>query len=385
MRFAKRLDEVPPYLFAELERKIEEREKAGIDVISLGIGDPDLPTPEPVVEALARAARDPGTHQYPSNRGTEAFRTAVADFHRERFGVELDPDTEVIPVLGGKEAVAHVALATLDPGDTALAPDPGYPPYTSGPLFSGANVHYLPLSEENDFLPDLEAAPEGRLLFLNYPNNPTGATAGVEFFERAVAFARERDLIVVHDNAYSEITFDGYRAPSFLEAEGARDVGVEIFSLSKGWNMTGWRAGWIAGNPELVERYRHLKTNLDSGMFEAVQAAAVSALTEARDFPRQMSEVYQRRRDLVADALHEIGLEVTPPRATPYFWARVPAGYTSASFAELVLEEANVVVSPGNAYGPSGEGYVRLSLTVPDERLQEAVSRIKASLVILQP
>ncbi len=232
--------------------------------------------------------------------------------------------------------------------------------------------------------PTSRAAPDGQLLFLNYPNNPTGATAEIEFFEHVVAFARERGLIVVHDNAYSEITFDGYRAPSFLEAEGAKDVAVEIFSLSKGWNMTGWRAGWIAGNPELVERYRHLKTNLDSGMFEAVQAAAVAALTDAGDFPREMSEVYQRRRDLVADALREIGLDVAPPRATPYFWARVPAGYSSSSFAELVLEQANVVVSPGNAYGPSGEGYVRLSLTVPDERLQEAVSRIQASLVILQ-
>jgi LL-diaminopimelate aminotransferase len=380
VKFARRLDAVPPYLFAELERKIEERERAGIDVISLGIGDPDLPTPEPVVEALARAARNPATHHYPSNRGTDAFRETVADFYRARFGVDIDPDREVIPVLGGKEGVAHVALATLDPGDTALAPDPGYPPYTSGPVFSGASVHYLPLADENDFLPDLESAPDAGLLFLNYPNNPTGATAEVEFFERAAAFARERGLIVVHDNAYSEITFDEYTAPSFLQAEGAKEVGVEIFSLSKGWNMTGWRAGWIAGNAEVVEHYRHLKTNLDSGMFEAVQAASIAALTEARDFPREMSRVYQERRDLVTEGLRAIGLEVTPPRATPYFWARVPEGHTSASFAELVLERADVVVSPGNAYGPSGEGYVRLSLTVPDERLQEAVRRIAGSL-----
>jgi LL-diaminopimelate aminotransferase len=384
VKFSRRLDVIPPYLFAELERKIEEREQAGIDVISLGIGDPDLPTPEPVIEALARSARDPATHRYPSNRGTGDFRDSVARFYAERFGVAIDPDTEVIPVLGGKEAVAHVALATLDPGETALAPDPGYPPYTSGPIFSGADVHYLPLKEENGFLPDLDAAPEGRLLFLNYPNNPTGATAGVEFFERAVAFGRERGLLVVHDNAYSEITFDGYTAPSFLQADGAKEVGVEIFSLSKGWNMTGWRAGWIAGNPDAVEKYRHLKTNLDSGMFEAVQAAAVAALTEARDFPREMSAVYQRRRDLVTDALRAIGLEVTPPQATPYFWARVPEGYTSASFAELVLEQANVVVSPGGAYGPSGEGFVRLSLTIPDDRLEEAVRRIEGSLAIIK-
>jgi LL-diaminopimelate aminotransferase len=384
VKFSRRLDAVPPYLFAELERKIEDRERAGIDVISLGIGDPDLPTPEPVVEALATAARDPATHQYPSNRGTAVFREAVAAFYDRRFGVRIDPDTEVIPVLGGKEGVAHVALATLDPGDTALAPDPGYPPYTSGPVFAGANVHYLPLREEKDFLPDLDGAPDGHLLFLNYPNNPTGATAEIDFFERAVAFARTNGVIVVHDNAYSEITFDGYRAPSFLEAEGAKDVGVEIFSLSKGWNMTGWRAGWIAGNAEIVERYRHLKTNLDSGMFDAVQHAAVAALTKAGDFPRQMSEIYQRRRDLVTDGLRAIGLEVSPPRATPYFWARVPEGYTSATFAELVLEQANVVVSPGGAYGPSGEGFVRLSLTVPDDRLEEAVRRIESSLAIIQ-
>jgi LL-diaminopimelate aminotransferase len=379
VKFAQRLDQVPPYLFAELERKIEERERAGIDVISLGIGDPDLPTPEPVIEALTRAARDPSTHQYPSNRGTSAFREAVSDFYDRRFGVAIDPDTEVIPVLGGKEGVAHIALATLDPGDTALAPDPGYPPYTSGPLFSGANVEYLPLVEENGFLPDLEHAPAGRLLFLNYPNNPTGATAEVDFFSLAVGLARDRGWIVVHDNAYSEITFDGYRAPSFLEAEGAKEVGVEIYSLSKGWNMTGWRAGWIAGNSEIVERYRQLKTNLDSGMWEAVQAAAVAALTEAADFPREMSAVYERRRDLVTEALREIGLDVTPPRATPYLWARVPEGHSSASFTELVLEQANVVVAPGPAYGPSGEGYVRLSLTVPDDRLEEAVSRIQSS------
>jgi LL-diaminopimelate aminotransferase len=378
LRFAKRLGAVPPYLFAELERKIAERERAGIDVINLGIGDPDLPTPQPVVDAMAEAIRDPATHQYPSNRGSDEFRAAAAGFYRDRFGVELDEGSEVLPVLGGKEGVAHVALACLDPEDTCLAPDPGYPPYTSGPVFAGAHVHYLPLAEENGFLPDLDGAPEANLLFLNYPNNPTGATTDLDFFEGVVAFARERDLIVVHDNAYSEICFDGYRAPSFLEAPGAKEVGAEIFSVSKGWNMTGWRAGCLAGNADLVERYRHLKTNLDSGMFEAVQRATVAALTDARDFPRQMSEVYARRRDLVAEGLRAIGLDVVPPRATPYFWARVPEGHTSASFSELVLEHANVVVSPGNAYGPSGEGYVRLSLTVPDERLEEAVRRIEA-------
>ena len=386
MRFAKRLDEVPPYLFAELERKIEEREKAGIDVISLGIGDPDLPTPEPVVEALARAARNPGTHQYPSNRGTDGVSRGRSGLPPRALRSRARPGHRGDPSARREGRRCPHRTGDARPGRHSARAGPGLSAvHVRTDLLREPTCTTCPSPRRTTSSPISRAAPEGRLLFLNYPNNPTGATAGVEFFERAVAFARKRSLIVVHDNAYSEITFDGYRAPSFLEAKGAREVGVEIFSLSKGWNMTGWRAGWIAGNPELVERYRHLKTNLDSGMFEAVQAAAVSALTEARDFPRQMSEVYQRRRDLVADALREIGLEITPPQATPYFWARVPSGYTSASFAELVLEEANVVVSPGNAYGPSGEGYVRLSLTVPDERLQEAVSRIKASLVILQP
>jgi LL-diaminopimelate aminotransferase len=385
VRFAKRLDQVPPYLFAELERKIARKRQEGIDVISLGIGDPDLPTPEPVVSALAAAARDPATHQYPTNHGSDAFREAVAGFYRDRFRVELDPASEIVPALGGKEAVAHVSLALLDPGDVCLSPDPGYPPYTSGPVFSGAEVHYLPLEEANGFLPDLDAIPDdvlqqANLLFLNYPNNPTGAVVADGYFERAVELARANDLVVVHDNAYSEVCFDGYRAPSFLETPGAKEVGIEIFSLSKGWNMTGWRAALLAGNAEVVERYRHLKTNLDSGMFEAVQRATVAALTESRDFPREMSEIYQRRRDLVAEALEAIGLPVQRPKATPYFWVRVPEEYTSESFAGLVLEEAGVVVSPGPAYGPSGEGYFRISLTVPDKQLEEAVGRIESSL-----
>jgi LL-diaminopimelate aminotransferase len=385
LRFARRLDAVPPYLFAELERKIAEKRRAGVDVISLGIGDPDLPTPQPVVDALAAAAHDPETHQYPTNHGSDGFREAASGFYCERFGVKLDPASEVVPALGGKEAVGHIALALLDPGDVCLSPDPGYPPYTSGPVFAGAEVHYLPLAEANGFLPDLDAIPaealaRANVLFLNYPNNPTGAVVEPGYFERAVELARAADLVVVHDNAYSELCYDGYRAPSFLETPGSKEVGVEIFSLSKGWNMTGWRSGLVAGNAEVVERFRHLKTNLDSGMFEAVQRATIAALTEAREFPREMSAVYERRRDLVADALAEIGLAVDPPKATPYFWVRVPDGQTSESFAELVLEEAGVVVSPGPAYGPSGEGFVRLSLTVPDDRLEEAVARIETSL-----
>jgi LL-diaminopimelate aminotransferase len=385
VRFAGRLDAVPPYLFAELERKISDARARGIDVISLGIGDPDLPTPNALIARMAKEIRDPATHQYPTNRGAPEFLTAAADFYRARFGVDLDPDTEVIAVLGGKEGVAHVALACLDPGDLCLAPDPGYPPYTAGPVFAGAGVHYLPLAEERHFLPDLDGIPDdvaasANLLYLNYPNNPTGAIVEESLFERAIELGRAHDLIVVHDNAYSELCFDGYRAPSFLETPGAKDVGVEIFSLSKGWNMTGWRCALMAGNAEVVERYRHLKTNLDSGMFEALQRTAATALTDLREFPREMSAVYERRRDLVVEALLAIGLDATPPRATPYIWVRVPEGYTSASFTELVLEQAQVVVSPGPAYGPSGEGFVRLSLTIDDTRLAEAVRRIEVSL-----
>ena len=385
MKPSKRLERIPPYAFAELERKITAKRAEGIDVISLGIGDPDLPTPQPVVDALASAARDPQTHQYPTNHGSDEFREAATGFYRDRFGVQLDAASEIVPALGGKEAVGHIAMALLDPGDLCLSPDPGYPPYTSGPVFAGAEVLYLPLEEASGFLPELEAIPEEALarsnvLFLNYPNNPTGAVVESGYFARAVEVARAADLVVVHDNAYSELCYDGYRAPSFLETPGAKEVGVEIFSPSKGWNMTGWRSGLVAGNAEVVERFRQLKTNLDSGMFEAVQRATIAALTDARDFPREMSAVYERRRDLVAEALAAIGLAVDPPKATPYFWVRVPEGHTSESFTELVLEEAGVVVSPGPAYGPSGEGFFRISLTVPDDRLQEAVRRIETSL-----
>jgi LL-diaminopimelate aminotransferase len=387
VRFARRLDQVPPYVFAEIERRVAAMRAEGVDVISLGIGDPDLPPPPSVVEALERAAARPETHRYPSNQGLGAFREAVAGFYEHRFGVEVDPATELIPVLGGKEAVAHVALACLDPGDVALAPDPGYPPYTSGPVFAGADVHYLPLTAENEFVPRLDAIPaeiasRANLLYFNYPNNPTGAVAADGFFERAVAFAREHDLVAVHDSAYTEISFDGYRPPSFLATPGAKDVGAEIFSLSKGWNMTGWRIGSIAGNAEVVERYRQLKTHFDSGMFDALQLAGVAALTTARDFPREMSAVYRRRRDLMIAALRGIGIDAEPPRATPYLWFRVPEGHDSASFTELVLAQAAVIVSPGPSFGPSGEGYVRISLTVPDERLEEAAGRIASLLHI---
>jgi LL-diaminopimelate aminotransferase len=385
MRPSKRLERIPPYLFAQLERKIAEKKAQGIDVISLGIGDPDTPTPALVVDALRDAAGDVSTHQYPSNRGREEFRAAVASFYERRFGVAIDPDTEVIPALGAKECIFNLNLAFLDPGEAALAADPGYPVYTGGPLLAGAEAVLMPLQPERGFAPDLQAiAPtdreRARLMYLNYPNNPTGAIAPDGLFEEAVAFAREHDILVVHDASYTETTFDGYVAPSFLATPGAREVGVEVFSLSKGYNMTGWRTAAIVGNAGAVEQYWRLKTNIDSGMFDAVQLAAATALELGGPAAREMSAIYERRRNLVCDALREIGVDVTPPKGTIYVWAPVPEGHSSESYCELVLEESAVVVSPGGAYGPNGEGFFRISLTVPDERLTEAVERLRSSL-----
>jgi LL-diaminopimelate aminotransferase len=382
---SKRLEALPPYLFAELERKIAAKKAAGVDVISLGIGDPDTPTPAFIVDALAEAARDPGTHRYPSNRGRPEFRQAVADFYKRRFGVELDPETEIIAALGGKECIFNLNLAFLDPDDVALAADPGYPPYTGGPTLSGSQAVLMPLLPELGFAPDLDAISErdrerAKLMFINYPNNPTGAILPEGLFERAVEFGRTNDVLVVHDAAYTEVTFDGYVAPSFLETPGAKEVGAEVFSLSKGYNMTGWRTAAMVGNAEAIESYWRLKTNIDSGMFDPVQIAAAAALNDGDTTPREMSAIYQRRRDLVCDALREIGVEVTVPKGTIYIWAPVPAGHTSASYCELVLEESGVVISPGSAYGPNGEGWFRISLTVADERLAEAVERLRASL-----
>jgi LL-diaminopimelate aminotransferase len=371
-------------MFAELERKVRAKRAAGVDVISLGIGDPDTPTYSEIVGAMQEAVADPSTHQYPSNRGRQEFREAVAAFYARRFGVELDPDTEVMGAIGAKECIFNLNLAFLDPGDVALASDPGYPVYTGGPLLAGGAPVLLPLVPERGFAPDLEAVSpadreRARLMFLNYPNNPTGSIVPPGFFEELVSFARENEILAVHDNAYSETTYDGYVAPSFLQTPGAKEVGVEVFSLSKGYNMTGWRCAAIVGNAEAIEHYWHLKSNIDSGNFEAVQLAGAAALgAELEPAKRAMNAVYQRRRDLVCDALAQAGVEVTPPRGTIYIWAPIPAGFdSSAAYCEHVLEEAAVVISPGAAYGASGEGYFRISLTTPDDRLLEAVERIR--------
>ena len=384
MKPSKRLDQIPPYLFAELERKVSAKRAAGVDVISLGIGDPDMPTYEPVVVAAQRAVADPSTHTYPSNRGLAAFREAVAAFYQRRFGVTLDPETEVMPAIGAKECIFNLNLAFLDPGDLALASDPGYPVYTGGPLLAGAEPYLMRLVPERGFAPDFDAIPQSerdraRLMFINYPNNPTGAIAPSGVFEQAIDLAERTDVLVVHDNAYSETTFDGYRAPSFLATPGAKDVGVEVFSLSKGYNMTGWRCAAIVGNADAIAQYWRLKSNIDSGVFEAVQLAGAAALgPELDDEVKAMNAVYQRRRDLVCDALAQAGVQVTKPKGTIYIWAPIPPGFaTAAEYCEYVLEQAAVVISPGGAYGPSGDGYFRISLTTPDERLLEAVERLR--------
>ncbi len=382
MRIAERVRTLPPYLFAAIESQIAERKAAGIDVISLGIGDPDLPTPSHIVAALADGAADPSTHQYPSNRGEQGFREAVAGFYATRFGVALDPADQIVPLLGAKEGIAHICQVLLDPGDLALAADPGYPVYVTGPALADGCAVHLPLVPELGFQPDLEAIPaatcaRAKMIFVSYPNNPTGAVVEDDFFARLVDFARANDIVVVHDNAYADITYDGYVAPSFLATPGATEVGVEMLSLSKSYNMTGWRAGAVVGDREVVDAYWRLKTNLDSGMFGAVQRAAAAALSGPQDCVRDMCRVYGRRRDLLVEALRSVGIPADPPKGTIYLWVRVPEGYTSASFTQQVLDQADVVVTPGAAYGPSGEGYVRLSLTVPDERLEEAVRRIE--------
>jgi LL-diaminopimelate aminotransferase len=383
MRPSKRLEQIPPYLFAELERKISEKRAAGVDVISLGIGDPDMPTYAPIVAAAQRAVADPSTHQYPSNRGRQEFREAVAGFYARRFEVTLDPATEVMPAIGAKECIFNLNLAFLDPGDVALASDPGYPVYTGGPLMAGGKPHLMGLEPELGFAPDLAKIPadalaRARLMFINYPNNPTGAIVPDGFFERAIELADANDFLVVHDNAYSETTFDGYVAPSFLATPGAKEVGVEVFSLSKGYNMTGWRCAAIVGNAEAIAQYWRLKSNIDSGLFEAIQLAGVAALgPEVDENVQAMNAVYERRRDLVCDALAQAGVQITPPRGTIYVWAPVPAGFTNAAeYCEHVLQQAAVVISPGGAYGPNGEGFFRISLTTPDDRLLEAVDRL---------
>ncbi len=383
MRLSRRLEKLPPYLFVEISRKIAEKRAQGIRVVSFAIGDPDLPTPPHILEALMEASRDPANHRYPETEGLPELRQAIARWYGRRFGVELDPDTEVLPLIGSKEGIGHVAFCLIDPGDIALVPDPGYPVYSMGTVLAGGEPYYLPLRAENGFLPDLDEVPaevarRAKVLWLNYPNNPTGAVADLDFFRRAVEFARRYDLAICHDGPYTEVAFDGYRPPSFLQAEGAKEVGIEFHSFSKSYNMTGWRIGMAVGNRDLIRALRDVKSNLDSGIPQAIQRMAIAALEGPQDCIEEHNRVYQRRRDRLVAALRALGLRVDPSPASLYLWARVPAGETSVSYTARLLEEAAVVVTPGVGYGPSGEGYIRLSLTVPDDDLEEGLRRLEA-------
>lgn len=382
---ANRIGHLPPYLFAEIDKKIEQKRAEGADVISLGIGDPDQPTPDHIVKRMEKEINRPNNHRYPSYYGLREFRQAISAWYKKRFDVDLDPDTEVLPLIGSKEGIAHICLALLDQGDVSLVADPGYPVYNTGTILAGARPVFMPLLAENDFLPDLNAidrddARAAKVMFLNYPNNPTAAVAEDDFFSGIVDFASANKIAVAHDFPYSEIVFDGYRATSFLQTAGAKETGVEFHSLSKTYNMTGWRIGWVAGNASIIEALGRVKTNIDSGIFNAIQYAGVEALTGPQECIEQMCRVYQRRRDLVVDSLNKAGWSIRRPKASIYVWCPVPSGYSSASFAEHVLDRASVVVSPGSSYGPSGEGYFRISLSVDDDRLKEALSRIADSL-----
>ena len=379
---AQRLGRIPPYLFAEIDRKVQEKKRAGVDVISLGIGDPDLPTPKRIVSVLQEAAADPANHRYPSYFGLAELREAIAGWYRERFNVDLDASSEILPTLGSKDGISHVPLALVDPGDVVLAPDPGYTVYATGAIMAGADPYVMPLTIENDWLPDLDAIPSdvadrARLMWLNYPNNPTAAVADRDFLERAVAFCRRHDIVLCHDAPYSEIAFDGYRPLTLFEIPGAMEVGLEFHSLSKTFNMTGWRIGWVCGRADLVALIGQLKTNIDSGIFQAVQWAAIEALNGGDQETRAACDVYARRHRLVADTLNDLGWDIKPPRATFYVWAPVPRGYDSIGFASHVLDEVGVNITPGVGFGAHGEGYFRLSLTAPDARLEEAMARMR--------
>lgn len=383
MRLADRIAALPPYLFAEIDRKIAAKRAEGVDVISLGVGDPDRPTPSHILDALREAALDPSTHQYPSYYGMPEFRRSVAAWYARRFGVTLDPDTEIQPLIGSKEGIAHLALAVIDPGDIALVPDPAYPVYEIGTMFAGGSVVHMPLLQEHGFFPDLdrlEVPPTAKVMWLNYPCNPTAATATLGDLTRAVDFCRAHDLLLAYDNAYSEVTFDGFVAPSVLQVPGARDVAIEFHSLSKTYNMTGWRIGMAVGDPVAVEALGRVKTNIDSGISNAIQRAGIAALDGPQGFLDDMRALYQRRRDLVVKTFNEVGWSLEAPRGSVFVWLPVPEGHDSASFATLLLDRAGVVVPPGRGYGPSGEGFIRISLTVPDERLEEGLERIRAAL-----
>ncbi len=383
MKFARRIEQLPPYLFVEISRKIAQKRAEGIDVVTFAIGDPDIPTPSHILDRLQEASQDPPNHRYPESEGLPELRKAVAQWYEERFGVTLDPDKEILPLIGAKEGIGHAALCFIDPGDVALVPDPGYPVYSVGTMFAGGECHWMPLVEENQWLPDLKAirsdvADRAKAMWLNYPNNPTGAIAGEDFFEEVVDFAKRHDVPVLHDAPYTEVAYDDYRPMSFLQAPGAKDVGIEFHSLSKSYNMTGWRIGMAVGNAEMINALMRVKSNLDSGIPQAIQHAAIEALQGPQDCIQEHNRIYQRRRDKVVATLRQIGLEVSVPKASLYVWAKLPPGWKSGAFSALLIEEKAIVVTPGAGYGRYGEGYIRLSLTIADEQMEKGLERLRS-------
>lgn len=382
IEISQRLKSLPPYLFAEIDRMKKEAIVNGRDIIDLGVGDPDMPTPIHIIESLYESAQDPANHRYALNYGMPQFRKEIANWYMKRFSVKLDPGTEILPLIGSKEGIAHIPLAFINPGDEAILPDPCYPPYKSGTIFAGGICHIVPMLESNGFLPDLDkidyqVAKRAKIIFLNYPNNPTAAIANEEFFKKVVDFATENNIIVCHDAAYSEIYFDGYKPLSFLQIDGAKEIGVEFHSLSKTYNMTGWRIGFATGNREIIQALATVKSNIDSGIFQAVQFAGVVALKTDESHINGLNQMYKSRGDVLVDGLNALGWNVPKPKATFYVWMPVPPGYTSNEFSKMLLEKCDIVTTPGIGFGHNGEGYIRIALTVSEDRLKEAVGRIK--------
>lgn len=386
MKIAQRIQTIPPYLFAEIDKKKEEAIKKGVDIINLGIGDPDQPTPNNIIEKLRESVKDPKTHDYPPYAGTAEFRQAVTLWYKNRFGVDLDPDKEVMALIGSKEGIAHIFLAFIDPGDFSLIPDPGYPVYKTATLFANGFPYIMPLLEENNFMPDLEKIDEeiaqrAKLMFINYPNNPTAAIADKTFFEKVAKFAKKYDVLVCHDFAYSEMTFDDYKASSFLEIDGAKEIGIEFHSLSKTYNMTGWRLGFAVGNKEAILALSIIKTNIDSGAFKAIQQAGIEALTGPQDNIEKMNKIYTGRRNVVINGLNKLGWNLKPTKATFYIWIPTLNKMNSMEFSNLLLEKTGIIVTPGVGYGKYGEGYVRIALTVDEKRLEEAMERMEKAVI----
>ncbi|MCL0043987.1 LL-diaminopimelate aminotransferase [Dehalococcoidia bacterium] len=382
MKFAHRMDKLQPYLFVEITRKINEKRAAGADVVTFAIGDPDIPTPPHILDRLLQASQEPSNHRYPESDGLPSFRHAIGDWYQWRFGLTFDPNKEILPLIGAKEGIGHMALCFINPGDIALVPDPGYPVYSVGTMFAGGSSYPMPLLEENGWLPDLGAIPvdvaqKAKVMWLNYPNNPTAAVATLDYFQEVVDFAKRNDIAVCHDAPYTEVTYDGYSPVSFLQADGAMDIGVEFHSLSKTYNMTGWRLGMAVGNAEMINALMRVKSNMDSGIPQALQIAGIEALTASQECVWEHNVIYQRRRDKLVAVLRSIGLQVTMPKASLYVWARIPDGYTSGEFAKMLLDEKDIVVTPGAGYGVYGEGYIRLSLTLSDDDLNRGLMRLQ--------